>query len=742
MKAYKLRIWGIVQGVGFRPFIYRLAKSLNLRGWILNSTGSVQILIQGEEKDLEKFMELLLKEAPPLSRIEGIEKEEIEVEEISDFKILESKEDIGFNFISPDIAICEDCLREMRDPKDRRYNYPFINCTNCGPRYTIIEDLPYDRDKTTMKIFEMCEECYKEYHDPSSRRFHAQPISCYNCGPQIWIYGEESKDLFKRISEYLDEGKILAIKGIGGFHLACDATQDDTVRKLRERKKRPSKPFALMMKDIETIKEYCFVSEEEEKILKSKQSPIVLLRIKDLKDISPLVAPGNNYLGVMLPYAPYHHLIFDHFKKPLIMTSGNLSDEPIVKDNEEAMERLKNIADIFVFHNREIKHRIDDSVVFVENKEVQIIRRARGYAPDPVKIPIKLKPTLALGGELKNTFSLGKENYVFMSPHIGDLKDKETLEVYEETIQEYIRLFKIEPEILVHDLHPQYLSTDLAQRFKKYMEVRAIQHHKAHFYSLLLDREITEDIICFTFDGTGYGEDGKVWGGEVFVGNIEEIKRVAHFKYFPIVGGDIAIENPRKIALSYIIKNFPEDTDKILPNIDELEKNVTKILLEREENIFYTSSCGRIFDLVSALLGIRERIDYEGQAAIELEMHAMESKEESYYPFRLVENEILEIDVLPSIEKIIKEKNKKDKRDIARKFHNTVSQIIIALSEIFREEYKINKIGFSGGVFQNRLLLETTIPILKERKFEVYTHQKVPTNDGGISLGQMIMGYK
>ncbi|TYT24208.1 carbamoyltransferase HypF [Dictyoglomus thermophilum] len=742
MKAYKLRIWGIVQGVGFRPFIYRLAKSLNLRGWILNSTGSVQILIQGEEKDLEKFMELLLKEAPPLSRIEGIEKEEIEVEEISDFKILESKEDIGFNFISPDIAICEDCLREMRDPKDRRYNYPFINCTNCGPRYTIIEDLPYDRDKTTMKIFEMCEECYKEYHDPSSRRFHAQPISCYNCGPQIWIYGEESKDLFKRISEYLKEGKILAIKGIGGFHLACDATQDDTVRKLRERKKRPSKPFALMMKDIETIKEYCFVSEEEEKILKSKQSPIVLLRIKDLKDISPLVAPGNNYLGVMLPYAPYHHLIFDHFKKPLIMTSGNLSDEPIVKDNEEAMERLKNIADIFVFHNREIKHRIDDSVVFVENKEVQIIRRARGYAPDPVKIPIKLKPTLALGGELKNTFSLGKENYVFMSPHIGDLKDKETLEVYEETIQEYIRLFKIEPEILVHDLHPQYLSTDLAQRFKKYMEVRAIQHHKAHFYSLLLDREITEDIICFTFDGTGYGEDGKVWGGEVFVGNIEEIKRVAHFKYFPIVGGDIAIENPRKIALSYIIKNFPEDTDKILPNIDELEKNVTKILLEREENVFYTSSCGRIFDLVSALLGIRERIDYEGQAAIELEMHAMESKEESYYPFRLVENEILEIDILPSIEKIIKEKNKKDKRDIARKFHNTVSQIIIALSEIFREEYKINKIGFSGGVFQNRLLLETTIPILKERKFEVYTHQKVPTNDGGISLGQMIMGYK
>ncbi|MGC9002872.1 MAG: carbamoyltransferase HypF [Dictyoglomus sp.] len=741
MKTYKLRIWGIVQGVGFRPFIYRLAKSLNLKGWVLNSTGSVQILIQGEEENIEKFMELIIKEAPPLSRIERIEKEEVNSEELEDFKILESKEDTGFNFISPDIAICEDCLREMRDPKDRRYKYPFINCTNCGPRYTIIEDLPYDREKTTMKIFEMCEECKKEYHNPSSRRFHAQPISCYDCGPKIWIHGDKDKDIFEKIAKYLEEGKILAIKGMGGFHLACDATKEDIVKRLRERKKRPSKPFALMMKDIEMIKEYCFVSKEEEKILKSKEAPIVLLRTRELKDISPLVAPGNKYLGVMLPYTPYHHLIFDYFKKPIIMTSGNLSDEPIAKDNEEAMERLKNIADVFVLHNRNIKHRIDDSIVFVENKEIQIIRRARGYAPDPIKIPIKIKPTLALGGELKNTFSLGKENYIFISPHIGDLKDKETLEVYEETIQEYIRLFKIEPELLVHDLHPQYLSTDLAQSFKKYMEVKSIQHHKAHFYSLLLDRGITKDIICFTFDGTGYGEDGKIWGGEVFVGNIEGVKRVAHFKYFPIVGGDSAIENPRKIALSYILKYFPKDADKII-SMDDFEKNLIKILLEREENIFYTSSCGRIFDLISALLGIREKIDYEGQAAIELEMHAMESYEEGYYPFKIIENEILEIDILPMIEKIVEEKTKKDKRDIARKFHNTISQIIITLSEILREEYNINKVGFSGGVFQNRLLLQTTIPALKESKFEVYTHQKVPTNDGGVSLGQTIMGYK
>jgi len=404
-------------------------------------------------------------------------------------------------------------------------------------------------------------------------------------------------------------------------------------------------------------------------------------------------------------------------------------------------KKLKDIADIFVLHNRNIAHRIDDSVVFVEKGGINFTRRARGYAPDPIKIPIKLKPTLALGGELKNTFALGKESYVFLSPHIGDLKDKDTLDVYAETIQEFIKLFKIEPELLVHDLHPQYLSTDFAEMFKRYMEIKAIQHHKAHAFSLMLDNNIINDTIIFSFDGTGYGEDGKIWGGEVFVGNLEDIKRVAHFKYFPIAGGDFAIENPRRIALSYLSKYMPEIIDKVFPSGNSLEKELIKKLIEKEENIFYTSSCGRIFDLVSALLGIRESIDYEGQAAIELEMKAMESNDKGCYPFKILEDHgKFEIDIYPTIEKILEEKDKREISDLARKFHNTISQMIISISEILREEYKINNVGFSGGVFQNRLLLNISIPALEELGFKVFTHQKVPTNDGGISLGQVILG--
>ncbi len=739
-KTYKIKIYGIVQGVGFRPFIFKLAKNLDLTGWIFNSTGSVHILVQGQEEKINLFIDSILKDPPPLSRIEKIEREGIFTEEIfREFSIIASKEDQGFNFMSPDIAVCNDCLSEMRDPRDRRYKYPFINCTNCGPRYTIILDLPYDRDKTTMKIFEMCIECEGEYTDPSSRRFHAQPISCYNCGPSLWIEGERT-DIFEKIADYLRDGKILAIKGTGGFHLACDPTNYQAVKRLRERKKRPSKPFAIMVKDLDMIKKYCYVNEEEEKILVSRERPIVLLRIKNLYDISPLVSPNNEYLGIMLPYNPYHYLIFDYFDKPIIMTSGNLTDEPIVKDNYEAKEKLKNIADIFVFHNREIFHRIDDSVVFIENNEVNIIRRARGYAPEPIKIPIKIRPSLALGGEFKNTFSLGRENYVFMSPHIGDLEDKDTLIVYEETINEFIRLFKIEPEILIHDLHPQYLSTDLAEKFRKYMDVKSIQHHKAHFFSLLLDREIKDEIICFAFDGTGYGEDGNIWGGEVFVGNINKVERVGHFKYFPIAGGNYAIENPKKIAISYLIKYFPEKLEKVFPNIDSFEKEIVEKMIDKGENIFYTSSCGRIFDLVSCFLKIREHIEYEGQAAVELEMTAMKSENQEYYNFKILEeNNKFVIDIYPIIEEILYEIEKKEKADIARKFHNTIAQIILTISEMLREIYKIKKIGFSGGVFQNRLLLNLTTLKLNERGFQVYTHKRVPPNDGCISLGQIIL---
>lgn len=742
MNTVVLKIYGRVQGVGFRPFVYRLAKELNLKGYVLNSSSGVEIALQGKKEVIDQFIDKLKKEAPPLSKIEKIENNVIDLEEYKDFKILESRKDEGFNLISPDIAICDDCLTELFDPNDRRFRYPFINCTNCGPRYTIIEDLPYDREKTTMKVFKMCEDCEKEYKDPESRRFHAQPNACFICGPKLWIDGSSEFDIFKKISELLNEGKILGIKGVGGFHIACDATNDNVVEKLRERKKRPSKPFALMMKDIEMVKKYCFLSEKEEEILKSKERPIVLLKIKNLNNISSSVAPNNKYLGVMLPYAPYHYLIFENFNKPLVMTSGNLSDEPIIKDNDEVKNKLKNVVDFFVLHDREIKNRIDDSVVFVENKNLQFIRRARGYAPDPIKISISLYPTLGLGGELKNTFSLGFENYVFMSPHIGDLKDKDTLQVYEETIENFIKLFKISPEILVCDLHPQYLSTEFGEKFKNYLIVSYIQHHKAHAFSLILDRNIFEDMIIFSFDGTGYGEDGNIWGGEVFVGNIDGIKRVAHFKYFPITKGDYIIEKPERIAYLFVKSNLKGLENSLFKDMNDFEKEILSKMLEKNENIIYTSSCGRLFDLVSGLIGVKKEVTYEGEAAISLEMLAYDSCEKDFYKFKIEEKDTIEIDVVDTIEEIIFEKEKKEKKDIARKFHNTIVNICLKTSKILREKYNIKKVGFTGGVFQNRLLINLISDIFKKENFEIYFHQKVPPNDGGISLGQIILGKK
>jgi hydrogenase maturation protein HypF len=745
MKTFIFKIYGRVQGVGFRPFVYRLAKELNLKGYVLNSSSGVTIVLQGEKEIVDKFIDKLKKDAPPLSKIEKIENSFLDLEEFNDFTIYESREDEGFNFISPDIAICEDCLKELFDPKDRRYKYPFINCTNCGPRYTIIEDMPYDREKTTMKIFKMCEDCEKEYKDPESRRFHAQPNACFECGPEIWIENlNEGKilkdDVFKELANLLQKGEIVLIKGVGGFHIVCDATNDKGVLSLRERKRRISKPFALMMKDIDMVKNYCYVNEKEEELLQSKERPIVLLKIKSLLPISKFVAPNLNYLGVMLPYAPYHYLIFEEFKKPLIFTSGNLSDEPIVKDNDEAREKLSNISKIFIFHNREIKHRVDDSVVFVEKNSKFFVRRARGYAPDPIKIHISLNPSLSLGGELKNTFSLGYKNYVFMSPHIGDLKDKDTLQVFEDTIFEYIKLFKITPEILIMDLHPQYLSTEFGERFKNYVELKYLQHHKAHAFSLILDREIKENSIFFSFDGTGYGEDGKIWGGEVFFGNLSELKRVAHFKNFEILKSDYAIENPKRILYLYIKKNFPEKLYLIEKKFSDFEIDILEKISQFKENLIETSSCGRIFDMVSSLIGIKDEVSYEGEAAILLEMESMKDKNFDFYDFKLNENEIIEIDFSSVIENIIFDLEKYDKSYIGRKFHNTIAKIIFELSKILREKYKTKKIGFSGGVFQNRLLINLICDIFKDSDFEIYFHERVPPNDGGISLGQIALG--
>lgn len=745
MKTYFFKIYGRVQGVGFRPFVYKVAKELGLKGYVLNTSSCVEVILQGDDYLIKEFIEKIKDDPPPLSKIEKIEEFETQEEEFFDFFIKESKEDKGFNFISPDIAICDDCLKELFDPNDRRYKYPFINCTNCGPRYTIIEDLPYDRDKTTMKVFKMCEDCEKEYKDPTSRRFHAQPNACFECGPEIWIEDIENKkiikeNIFNEIARLLEKGEIILIKGVGGFHIACDATNHEAVKNLRERKKRPTKPFALMMKDIEMIKNYCFVSKEEEEILKSKERPIVLLKIKSLNGISPLVAPDNEYLGIMLPYAPYHFLIFEKFNKPIIMTSGNLSDEPIIKDNEEAREKLNKISKYFVFHNREIKHRIDDSVVFIEKKELNFVRRARGYAPDPIKIDVTLKPTLSLGGELKNTFSLGYKNYVFMSPHIGDLKELEAIQVYEETIFEFIKLFKINPEILVCDLHPQYLSTQFGEKFKKILEVKYIQHHKAHAYSLILDREIKEKALIFTFDGTGFGEDEKIWGGEVFLGDLNELKRIAHIKYFPIAKGDYTIEYPKRILYTYLSKFLKEDLNKFLYKFTDLEIDIFDKMIQKNENLIETSSMGRIFDMVSSILDIKDKVSFEGEAAISLEMVSTKNETKDTYKYNLIYKDLIEIDFLDVIKGIIDDKKFYTNDYIGKKFHNTIVKLIFDISNIYREKEGVKKVGFSGGVFQNRLLINLIYEYFYGSNFKIYFHKRVPTNDGGISLGQIILG--
>lgn len=739
IKSLKVKVRGRVQGVGFRPFIYRIAHKFNLKGYVLNSSKGVEILLQGKNSDIDKFILTLKNSPPPLSVIEKIEKEEVDEEEYRDFTIKKSRKEEGFVFISPDIAVCEDCLREMRDPNDRRYRYPFINCTNCGPRYTIIEDLPYDRPKTTMKKFKMCRECEKEYNDPLSRRFHAQPISCHDCGPSLWIEGIETDDIFKTIGDFLKSGKVLAIKGLGGFHIACDARNKKALDTLRERKKRPHKPFALMMKDIEMVKRYTYVSKKEEELLKSPQSPIVLLRIKDLKDIQESVAPHNKYLGIMLPYTPYHYLMFDYIDFPIVMTSANISDEVIIKDNEEVKKRLNNIVDFFVMHDRDIRHRVDDSVVFIQDNVMQFIRRSRGYAPDPIKLPIKVRPSLALGPELKNTFSLAKDNLAFLSPHIGDLKNKETLDVFQDTINEYIRLFKIDVEVIIQDMHPAYMTSEIAQKLKNYVEVFEIQHHRAHIFSLMLDNAYKDNLIGFAFDGTGYGEDGRVWGGEVFVGNIEGLKRVMHFDYFPIAGGDSAIKHPGRVGLSYLYKFLPEYVKKIERRFSKFELELIKKMVENDR-VFYTSSVGRLFDLVAGILGIMDKITYEAQAAIYLEMLAMDDTNCDTYPFSIEDNKIKFHEMIEAI--FFDIDRGKSKEYIARKFHNTIIEIIKSVSLKLYEETGINTLGFSGGVFQNRLLLHLLLDKFKKGHFKILLHKNVPANDGGVSLGQLVMARK
>jgi hydrogenase maturation protein HypF len=748
-----LKVFGVVQGVGFRPFIYQLAQKHRMNGWVRNTSGCVEIEAEGTEAALATFKNEIESKAPPAARIEHIESKEIPLSGGSGFSILQSIPKTGeYQLISPDLATCKECQQEIFDPENRRFRYPFTNCTNCGPRFTIIRDIPYDRPNTTMSSFKMCPDCQSEYDNPMDRRFHAQPNACPVCGPQLMLtdrHGIEIPgDPLSEACRLLRESKILAIKGLGGFLLACDATNENVVVLLRERKKRPSKPFAVMLSSINEAEKYCHMSQEERELLASPACPIVLLETKPGQGLALSVAPGLRYLGVMLPYTPLHHLIMKETGLPLIMTSGNLSEEPIARDNDEALRRLKGIADYFLVHNRDIHVRYDDSVTMHALGETRVIRRARGLAPEPIELAFRLPQILACGGELKSAFCLTRDNYAFLSQHVGDLENAETLENYEQIIQVYKKLFRIEPELIACDIHPDYLSTRYANEAALRSGPAAIpvQHHHAHIAALLAEHRLSGPIIGVAFDGTGYGGDGTIWGGEFLLADLKQFNRTAHLEQAPLPGGDSATRNPYRIASAYLYHFLGnEGLRKVgeIMKIDPGELDIIKTQVDRRLNTPMTSSAGRLFDAVSALLGIRQTIDYEAQAAIELEMAASGTSgyDSQAYPMELRMNGNKRIVMIGAmLEAIIKDiEHGLGKREISQRFHISFATMIAKVCKILADETGIKTAGISGGCFQNRLLLEMTAEAVKGQGLEVLTHRRVPANDGGIALGQAVI---
>jgi hydrogenase maturation protein HypF len=773
----QISVRGVVQGVGFRPFVYRLAHDHGLAGWVLNHSGGVDIEVEGTPVALDAFLYDLTAQAPPLARIVAVEVADAPTNGDEHFEIRQSVAEEGrYQLISPDIATCADCLGELLDPVDRRYRYPFTNCTNCGPRFTIIRDIPYDRPLTTMQPFAMCPDCKREYNDPFDRRFHAQPNACPVCGPHLWL--EESAAPEARLAErdealrlagrMLLTGKILALKGLGGFHLACDATSTEAVRTLRARKGRPSKPLAVMMASLDDVRDHCHITPEEETLLLSQQCPIVLLRWRQDSTIAGDVAPNNLYLGVMLPYTPLHHILLRDVRRPLVMTSGNLSEEPIAQDNDEARRRLGPLADAFLMHNRDIYARYDDSVWFAPvidghgatasspsptpdlhplTSAAQPIRRSRGYAPFPVRLPFLTRPILAVGAELKNTFCLTRDDFAFLSQHVGDMENLETLEHFEASIAVYKHLFRIEPERIAHDLHRDYFSTKYAySQIPKQHFLVPIQHHQAHIAACLVDNGWSLDdgpVIGVAWDGTGYGSDGHIWGGEFFVGDYRGFRRAAHLEYLPMPGGDTAILNPWRLALGYVYtvtQGLPE-----FPGISAQEMRIVRQQVDRQLNAPLTSAAGRLFDAVAALVGIRQRVTYEAQAAIELEMlatawRATEPAGEGgpTYPFDLREGGDGAVIGLRALIKAIQADLVAgvSQAEIGWRFHHTLAEMIVAVCQRIAEETGLRTVALSGGCFQNRLLLALAVPRLEGAGFRLLLHRQVPCNDGGISLGQ------
>lgn len=804
-----IHVSGIVQGVGFRPFVYSLAARLGLTGWVRNTSAGVDIEVDGEPPALEAFVHCLRSDAPPLSVIDELTFLHQPIQNFTCFEIIPSQPVEGaFQPISPDVCICRDCIEEMHTPSDRRFLYPFINCTNCGPRFTIITDLPYDRSNTTMSSFELCPACAAEYTQPLDRRFHAQPVACPACGPQVWVefsraHVENQDDTdwpqhsinqqaslpsespFQTVQRYLVEGKVVAIKGLGGFHLACDATNPGAVAVLRQRKLRVDKPFALMMPNLETVETHCITNPLERALLESRERSVVILKKRPGSPVAKEVAPRQDTLGVMLPYTPLHYLLFEpqpglarvEPPKILVMTSGNLSEEPIATENEDARQRLAVLADAFLMHNRPIRTRCDDSVASVVDfgKEtalearaswakvaVQYYRRSRGYAPSPILLPWETPVILAAGSDLKNTFCFTRQRYAFLSHHIGDLQNFETLRSYQDGIEHFERLFRLKPQAMAYDLHPDYLATRYAieRAEREGLACIGVQHHHAHTAACMADNHLSPGrvVLGVSFDGTGFGMDGAIWGGEFLLAGYEAspqngigssgFRRIAHLSYMPLPGGDAATRRPAKIALAYLWK-AGIDWELVLPCTGSLsceERSILCSQLEHQLNTPLTSSMGRLFDAVASLANVRHTINYEAQAAVELEALA-DPDEAGEYPFDIQTpaggRTCYLINPVPVFENVVKDVHTgRSASTISARFHNGCARMVMAMCQELRKLTGINEAALSGGVWQNRLLLRRTVSMLERDGFTVYLPQHIPTNDGGLALGQAMIAAR
>lgn len=742
--ALRIKIKGLVQGVGFRPFVFRLAHQHKINGWVANRTDGVEIQSEGSDDSVRSFIKDLQNKAPVISQIDEFIVSENPVEYLQDFSILSSNDLTDeTSEISPDIAVCQDCLTDQKN-QSHRVDYPFINCTNCGPRFSIIQDFPYDRPNTTMAPFRMCNLCEEEYHDIVNRRFHAQPIACNHCGPVYSMFhnGRSSENISRilnDISRLLDHGKIIAVKGLGGFHLMCDALNEATVSRLRQSKQHEGKPFAVMFRNLDAIKKYAQVNETEEQALQSWQRPIVILKSK--RSLAQSVSLKLNTIGAFLPYMPFHHLLFERIQQPaLILTSGNIAEEPIVIDNQQAHSVLSAISDAVLTYNRDIYNRVDDSVLQIVNDKPRILRRSRGFVPAPVKLPFDVNGIFAAGAELVNCFCIGKGKQAYLSQHIGDLKNMETFDFYKEAIERFKNIFRIKPRIAVSDMHPDYLST----RYAHLMEIKLIevQHHHAHIASCMAENGLDEKVIGLAFDGTGYGNDGNIWGGEFMVCDYRDFFRHNHFEYMSMPGGDKVTEEPWRMGISLLYQTFGKDFLAVeLPFLQGIGKEKSILIaeaIEKKINCPLTSSAGRLFDAIAAITGVCTHTLHHAEAPMRLES-LLDENQEGYYKayisdhisFKPVIRQIC-TDIIQGISSAV----------ISAKFHNTIIETALEVIQKISAETGIHKVVLSGGTFQNKYLLERMENKLNQYHFQVFTHSRIPCNDGGIALGQIAIAGK